>query len=229
MKQINVHKRALQPIHGFTLIELLVVVGIIGLLTAILVPTLSRARESARCTQCMGNLHSISQAMVAYISDHHGFFPPMATLPTIESPVSPRKAIPVLLGNYVNGQNKVFLCPSDRFIDPASVQSNTSGAKPPANVETWIAWQGSSYTPMYGLSIQMAQGKWGFSRENSLSPLLQAAIGDSADMSDVPLMFDYEQFHPIDGNSFAAGRMILFTDFRVAKGTNFVFKMDGLD
>ncbi len=55
--------------RAFTLIELLVVIGIIALLMAILLPSLSKAREQGRRVYCLANLRSIAQAAVAYAGD----------------------------------------------------------------------------------------------------------------------------------------------------------------
>jgi prepilin-type N-terminal cleavage/methylation domain-containing protein len=66
MKNINGPKRALKPIHGFTLIELLVVVAIITVLIAILLPSLGKARETARKVVCAQNLKSQGIALNMY-------------------------------------------------------------------------------------------------------------------------------------------------------------------
>lgn len=60
--------------RGFTLIELLVVVSIIALLIAILLPALSKARESAKTAVCQANLRSLGQAQYAYTTDNDGQF-----------------------------------------------------------------------------------------------------------------------------------------------------------
>jgi prepilin-type N-terminal cleavage/methylation domain-containing protein/prepilin-type processing-associated H-X9-DG protein len=62
--------------RAFTLIELLVVVGIIALLLAIMVPTLSRSKEGTRRTTCAANLRGIGQAWTLYSAANDGVIVP---------------------------------------------------------------------------------------------------------------------------------------------------------
>ncbi len=60
---------------GFTLIELLVVIAIIAILTAILFPVFSQAREKARQTACTNNLKQCGMALMLYAEDNDGWTP----------------------------------------------------------------------------------------------------------------------------------------------------------
>lgn len=101
---------------AFTLIELLVVIAIIGILAAMLLPTLGRAKAKAVSITCVNNLKQVSLAKRFYLDDNNDYYPPRQQINTWPS-------------RFHSGyQNlKLLICPQDRTdpvggsrLDPAN-------------------------------------------------------------------------------------------------------------
>lgn len=138
---------------GFTLIELLVVIAIIALLAAILFPAFARARENARRSSCVSNVKQLANAMLQYVSDNDGNYPPRPPAPPA-TPAGPYPCKPCRGDNglwvtqvqpYIKSR-QVFVCPSDRgvpttFTAGANDPINAAVPKPPRMADFF----GSSY------------------------------------------------------------------------------------
>src|SRR5688500_16456802 len=97
---------------AFTLIELLVVIALIGIVAALLLPALARAKERARRSYCASSLRQIALGAFLYADAHEDRFPAQAQDGlAIQAIGGDGKNYYDLLMPYL-GNTNVWLCPS---------------------------------------------------------------------------------------------------------------------
>jgi prepilin-type N-terminal cleavage/methylation domain-containing protein/prepilin-type processing-associated H-X9-DG protein len=107
--------------NAFTLIELLVVIAIIGILAAMLLPALAKAKQRAWTIVCNSNLHQISLGLTMYADDNAGFYPVSGgsiAWDAVDSGTGKNGWSQQIVG-YTQTTN-IYRCPANQLLPPAS-------------------------------------------------------------------------------------------------------------
>jgi prepilin-type N-terminal cleavage/methylation domain-containing protein/prepilin-type processing-associated H-X9-DG protein len=204
---------------GFTLVELLVVIGIIALLISILLPSLSKARESANTVKCLANMRQIGQANYLYSSENHGYCVPAGWRGTTAG--SEDESWPNILVNsgYLNAPNvtgsgggiaSVFYCPSGNpDFNGAFTSSSGPAAVPPSDTDGQGATARRCHSVASGTNVDCWYG-------------INGSTG--SDITSVPCHRVPDDNVPLGTNDYRA--MLKMTTVRRSAETVFIF--DGL-
>ena len=137
--------------NAFTLVELLVVIAIIGVLAALLFPTLSTAKKKAQGTYCLSNSKQLIAAVHLYAGDHNDWLPPN---PEHSTPVAWVKGT---MRIAAEATNTLYLT-DPRFAKLASYTASAASLYHcPADKST-VTIQGSQYPRVRSFSMSQAVG-----------------------------------------------------------------------
>lgn len=122
--------------HAFTLIELLTVIAIIGILAAIIIPTVGKVRETALKSTCSSNLRQLGLAVQLFVNDHRSY-------PSEKNALGSGKQWPELLSDYI---------PSEQGLIHGGSRSGNSITICPIRPRQFSGAQGAKTQASYGIN-----------------------------------------------------------------------------
>ena len=159
--------------RAFTLVELLVVIAIIGVLVALLLPALSRAKATAQSTACKNNLRQMGIALLGYVNTHDAY-PPDAYRNTSVNVATTTGWNAILLRD-AGGKPELFNCPSSEPSAHWSTNRSKFGYQFPYNVDRSVRFS-------YGYNILGVATVSGLGASDGILPLRAGRVLKPADM-----------------------------------------------
>ena len=148
----------------FTLIELLVVIAIITILAALLLPALSKARETSYRISCMNKQKQILSGLIMYSDSYAQYLPNCSAAWSL-----------LVSLNYIKARQGLIDCPSDRTRKPAT----TFGA---GDYYSGYAWKTTNQGILYNAAVYYQSGSTVYAPPKILSrlkcPSQDVIIGD---------------------------------------------------
>lgn len=180
------------------MIELLVATAVIALLISLAAGGFAKARRGAKRAACGANLRQAGVALTGYLMTNNDILPAVSLLPSVDPlPVDgPSIYLPDVIGDYVDGVDGVFACPSDT---PGISQREGSSADKSYFDTERSSYQFRSYLSGYSMHVITNQyRRW---------------IDESTSTNSIWLIRDYDNFHGEPGGSGA--RNYLYSDGHV--------------
>lgn len=175
-----------RALPAFTLIELLVVIAIIAILAAMLLPALSRGKDSARAIQCLNQMRQLGLAVRLYADENSDEFPRSQHSAFAHNQFPWERAVAPQLGSttalWTNLLTGIYHCPADRKLVPWSYGLNVFYELGPEDdyVGKPQTWRRAAQVPRPAVTILFADNN---STADHIMPHFWSSAADATDVA----------------------------------------------